>query len=249
MTPFQTGCCLIEKCEQTCSTTSVLSPLTSHPYVEKVRTFPTSLFMQTLMSLHDTSVAWSQVKAELSKNALKETDQSQQKLAVAPRGVLSHQEQKLRKLSHLGEREQRNDEEEQEKRTAPRVERETANPESSLLCSVNFSHLETKAPPLLRYQNRKRHRLRLVLWFYANVSPFHDFTSSGAWPNIPENLLYKGGFKLWLRIIVRSRNWFLLVSTTKKKKKKKKECVCFCRLCCICSWRKCITLKSTLVSL
>lgn len=81
--------------------------------------------MQTLMSLHDTSVAWSQVKAELSKNALKETDQSQRKLAIAPRGILSHQEQKLRKLSHLGEREQRNDEEEQEKRTAPRVERET----------------------------------------------------------------------------------------------------------------------------
>lgn len=66
---------------------------------------------------------------------------------------------------------------------------EEATSEGSLLCSVHFSHLETKAPPLLPYRNSERHRLRLFLSFYGNVSPFHDFTSSGTRTRIPEKPL------------------------------------------------------------
>lgn len=87
---------------------------------------------------------------------------------------------------------------------------EEANPRGSSVCSLYFRHLETKAPLLRKccvIKTRSIRNFRLTLWFYANLLPFHDFTSAGAYSNIPE-ALSEGSFELWLHIMVMSRNSF-----------------------------------------
>lgn len=72
--------------------------------------------------------------------------------------------------------------------------------------------METKAPLLRKrciIKTRSIRNFRLTLWFYANLLPFHDFTSVGAYSNIPE-ALSEGSFELWLHIMVMSRNCFFI---------------------------------------
>lgn len=94
---------------------------------------------------------------------------------------------------------------------------EEANPQGSSVCSLHFSHLETKAPLLRKccvIKTGSVRNFRLTLWFYANMLPFHDFTSTGAYSNIPE-ALSEGSFELCLHIMVMSRNCFFIPSSWK----------------------------------
>lgn len=111
-----------------------------------VHTVSNSPFMQTLMCWYDTSVVWSQAKAEVSA---KRSESNRSVAAEISQEEFYHIRSRNSgtRLIFLSENK------EMVKRSKREVQKgkcsKEENSESAHLCSVHLSHLETKAPLLL----------------------------------------------------------------------------------------------------